>query len=400
MVGHSSAEAESQHRRCPASHKIRRRENPGTSPVRCGLSAGQPDHQLSITLSAVDDFAAIGKSWLTLEAESDGSFFQSWAWVGCLASERYKHPVLLELRCDGRPAALALFNRRPPGWLTPTMLHLSETGQPALDAVFVEHNGPLIARGQQHLIAASLNAASRSGGQDRRRGLTLSGVDDACLRAARELGGVVHVLITRPAPLLDFSRLGQNGFLGSLSANTRYQIRRSNQRYHAIGPLKVRRAASVAEGRAFLEALALLHQRSWGARGRPGAFANPDFRRFHHELVARALPAGMVDLLQITAGDHVIGYLYNFRFRGRVSAYQSGFDYELASPHQKPGLTCHHMAIEMYRDEGARFYDFLAGADRYKTSLSNSVADLHWIEVLPAFSLRGLTIRARHLARW
>ena len=77
-------------------------------------------------------------------------------------------------------------------------------------------------------------------------------------------------------------------------------------------------------------------------------------------------------------------------FRQRVFAYQSGFDYAAAGPHQKPGLTSHYLAIESYRRQGYRRYDFLAGADRYKTSHSNAVAMLHWLDVVPRWSWQRL----------
>jgi CelD/BcsL family acetyltransferase involved in cellulose biosynthesis len=176
-------------------------------------------------------------------------------------------------------------------------------------------------------------------------------------------------------------------FLESLSANTRYQIRRSEWSFvETSGPLRVSRAASVAEGLAFLDALAGLHQATWVRRGKPGAFANEAFMRHHRELVSRGLPRGEVDLLRLDAGVQVVGYLYNFVYRGRVSCYQSGFDYAAAGPHQKPGLTCHAAAIERYRAEGAVAYDFLAGEARYKSSLSNARAMLHWLELSPGGS--------------
>ena len=49
----------------------------------------------------------------------------------------------------------------------------------------------------------------------------------------------------------------------------------------------------------------------------------------------------------------------------------------------------------MYAAEGVAAYDLLAGNHRYKTSLANGVAALHWIEVLPPASLPGLLHRAR-----
>jgi CelD/BcsL family acetyltransferase involved in cellulose biosynthesis len=131
-----------------------------------------------------------------------------------------------------------------------------------------------------------------------------------------------------------------------------------------------------------LDRLAVLHQAHWTRRGKPGAFAGPAFRRFHRALLARAVPRGEADLLCIAAGGREIGYLYNFRFRERVLAYQSGFDYATAGAHEKPGMTCHHAAIEAALAEGMDCYDFLAGAQRYKSSLAGAEVPLHWLEAV------------------
>ena len=105
-----------------------------------------------------------------------------------------------------------------------------------------------------------------------------------------------------------------------------------------------------------------------------------------------------VDLLRVTAGSTVVGYLLNFNHAGQVSAYQSGFDYAAAGPHQKPGLTCHYLAIEDYRAAGAVTYDFLAGPDRYKQSLANAERPLHWLSLAPRWHPYGIAARFRKLA--
>ena len=196
--------------------------------------------------------------------------------------------------------------------------------------------------------------------------------------------------------------LPPDAYLASLSANTRYQIRRSNRSFARLGPLAVRAAASVDEGLAFLNALAALHQATWRARGAPGAFT-PAFLRFHRALVARALPRREAELLQIAAGPHVLGYLYNFRLGDRVLTYQSGFDYAaataLAGRHAKPGLTCHHAAILRAQADGAAAYDLLAGPDRYKTSLALKATPLFWLDSSPPLSLSSLGLRLRARAR-
>ena len=127
------------------------------------------------------------------------------------------------------------------------------------------------------------------------------------------------------------------------------------------------------------------------------AFANPAFLHFHRELISRGFLRGETDLLCVRAGESAVGYLYNFRYGHRVLTYQSGFAYPQASSARKPGLTTHHLAIEMYRAEGAAVYDFLAGEDRYKSSLSNARTDLSWIDLAPLWSPRGMITWAR---RW
>jgi CelD/BcsL family acetyltransferase involved in cellulose biosynthesis len=201
------------------------------------------------------------------------------------------------------------------------------------------------------------------------------------------------VRATRPAPFAPLAGRTEAGWLAGLGASTRYQLRRSRRRYEAAGRLVAERAASVAEGLAFLDALAALHQTHWVARGHAGAFATPAFVAFHRALVARGLPRGEVELVRVStvdpAGSRPIGYLYNFCWRDRVYAYQSGFDYAAAQPHQVPGLTCHHVAIEAAIRSGRAVYDFLAGAARYKTSLGSDALAMHWLALRRAGRSKG-----------
>lgn len=362
-----------------------------------------------ITLTAVSCLAAVEEAWRALESEADPSFFQSWTWVGCLAEERFRRPVLLQAVRDGRMVGLALLNCTP-GPLGCRRVWLNESGDPALDAVYVEHNGMLLARDATDLLPACIQAILRapvmpdlhgSGLWGRR--LRLAGVDSAHLAAARE-AGVMRLRDTSVAPFVDLAALppGPDGYLAILSANTRYQLRRSNRCFAGLGPIEVRQAGTAAEAMGFLDALADLHQRTWSARGERGAFANPHFLRFHRALVARALPRDELALLRISAGPLVLGYLYNLRLRGRVFTYQSGFDYaaanELAGGHAKPGLTCHYAAILRAQAEGAVSYDFLAGPDRYKNSLTQAATPLYWLDAASRYSGQSLALLLQGMA--
>lgn len=346
-----------------------------------------------ISLSRPPAWNALGESWRGLEARAVGSFFRSWSWVGCAAARRFTDPWLLEARLEGRVVALGLFNRRRRGLLA-SGLWLNESGDPALDGVYVEHNGLLVERGlEARVLPTALAWLAGQAGV-----VVLSGVDEAHLAAVQASGALVHRKAhpaSSPWVALEDVRASPAGHLGLLSANTRHQLRRSLRRYAETGALSVRRAETQEEAASYLTALGAMHQRTWIRRGKPGAFSSPAFVSFHMELLGVAWPRGEIDLLCVRAGERPIGYLYNFRWQGRVGNYQSGFDYDSADTHQKPGLTSHHLAIGLYADEGMEAYDFLAGDHRYKTSLSNRGAALHWIEMMPRGSLAGMLLRLR-----
>mgnify|MGYP001211927511 CR=1 FL=1 len=341
---------------------------------------------LRVTAGPVRDLAGLEAAWRALEAEA-GPIppFRTWTWVGCLAAERYPEPWLARAEAGGRALGLALFNRRA-GWLS-----LAESGDPVLDAPFVEHNAPLLAaQAGPEVAAALLRAAWAASGV---RGLRLSGVDPALADAA---GGVAFRSRIRPAPFVDLDRVrGTGDPLAHLSANARQQIRRSLRRLGEAGEVGIERAGTEAEALAWFEAMVVLHQRDWQARGHPGAFVHPFMQRFHRTLVARSMPAGEVDLLRLSAGGTVLGYLYNLRRDGHVCAYQGGFDRAAADGQRKPGLVAHVLAIGRAAGEGAVRYDFLAGEDRYKRSLATGSRDLAWAEKVPAWSVLGLAARLR-----
>ena len=348
--------------------------------------------------------ARLGTRWRELAARSGASYFQDWGWVGCMASQRYPDPVLLEVTRHDALIALALFNRKPSlresgAW------HLQEATDPSLKSIFVEHNGPLVAIVdpvlRQAVLADLFGQAMRGvvdGATLRPRRLVLSGVGPDSADALAMTGGVIDEKAVRTAPYVDFGAVSADRpFIDGLSRNSRHQLRRSNRLYAAHGAVGVRRAETVAEGLHFFHDMVALHDATWRARGKRGAFATEAVRRFYDVLLTDGIPRGEIDLLRIAAGDVVIGYLMNFTHGNVVSAYQSGFNYQAAAPHQKPGLTCHFYAIESYRARGFVEYDFLAGADRYKLSLANAERSLHWLSAAPTWHPSSIGARLRHM---
>jgi CelD/BcsL family acetyltransferase involved in cellulose biosynthesis len=174
---------------------------------------------------------------------------------------------------------------------------------------------------------------------------------------------------------LDAIRLSGRGCLEHLSANTRYQIRRSMRLYEKHGELTAQRATNIDEAMRYYSEMELLHQRYWLSRGQAGAHAYPFYGKFHRALLANCLPRGTAELVRIAAGDKTIGYVYNFVRDGWVYAYQTGLEYDSDSK-MKPGLVAHYLCIEKHLSEGAHGYDFLAGDSRYKRSFGTPGPDM------------------------
>jgi hypothetical protein len=330
---------------------------------------------MEIAFAPVQDPDALGRQWRVLEDESDASFFQSWTWTGTLFPARFPAPYVLSARQGNRTVALSLFNKAGDA------LHLGESGDRARDAIYIEHNGFLIARDQPpdlrdrliHHLRRDADAIKAQTGTTRMR---LSGIDAPTLFALTRAGVIRGAPRVDPAWFADLSP----GFMRRRSANTRQMIRQSLRYYDAFGPLTLTRAETTAEAISLLSELIPLHQAHWTARGKPGAFADPFMERFHRALIQTGMPRHEIDLIRVSTPGKPIGVLYNFRHKGRVLSYQSGFHHDDTDRRQRPGIVSHVAAIEAGAAAGDHIYDFLAGDADYKRSLSDSYRIMAWCQ--------------------
>lgn len=337
----------------------------------------------AISLEPASDPDTVGVLWQDLERRADPSFFLSWFWVGSWlrALPGGLDTRLLTVRRDEAVVGLGVivFGPSAPG----RRAQLHETGDPVLDVATIEDNGLLVDR----RFAGEVEAAALlwlTGREQKIDSLTFGGIAPALASltgvAALQRHLLCDVRSDSPRPFVDLNDIRRRGgnYLACLSANTRQMIRRSMRLYERQGPIEFRTASSIGEAEGFLCRLEALHQTYWASRGKPGAFSFPIFRRLHRDLVRQALPAGAVRLCSVAAGGVEIGYLYNFAWRGRVYAYQSGFRYEADNRH-KPGLVSHCKAIEEALSRGDSIYDFMAGDRQHKASLSTGEDRLYWV---------------------
>jgi len=202
------------------------------------------------------------------------------------------------------------------------------------------------------------------------------------LAASRRQGLSPSIRWEKPSYFVDLDKVreAQASYLDSLSANARYQIRRAMRAYETRGRLELRQASSLGEALDWLNELSGLHQSHWRAKGATGAFSSEFARRFHQAVVTRGWPRHTVEIVRLSAGADVLGYLYNFRKGRHLCNYQAGMRYE-GDAKLKPGLVAHALVAEDARERGLGRYDLLMGGGDYKQRLANATETMTWAVV-------------------
>jgi len=363
-----------------------------------GAPPNQEDAKIEFSLEPVVALSAVETLWRKLEAAGDNSFFVSWTWIGtwlrCLP-EAVK-PLLLTASRDGETVGAAILIERIQRRrfvVHVRQLHFNATGLPELDCITIEHNG-FAGDSSPGLWPAFLEWFARESGADE---LVVPGMADGAIADMQGRMTLLHDVFKMPgfASALIFRDV--EGVLGELSSNTRQQLRRNLRALHQMGELRCEAASTPGEAFETLAALKELHIGSWGARGKPHAFRWPFFEQFHRALIFEGLSKGSVQLLRVSAGTVILGYLYNFRHRDREYAYQSGFD--KSKSRLRPGYVSHLLAMTKSASVGETSYDFLAGDNRLKRTFGRKMYEMHWHRFSkPTFGLR-LEMAARSAIR-
>ena len=359
-----------------------------TSGYLCGsgdkdITGGEVCASLEV-LPPADQLAAM---WRGLECRADATFFTSWEWIGTWLAESGARPLLLIGRRAREVVALGLLQRgssRLTLASSDTLL-LHQTGSQYFDCIDIEFNDFLLDRTCQDEARKTcldeLLRVRRNGSL--RWGKLIWAASPCRLDQVLKADFRFKLFREAPSPLVDVGMLRRErlGYLEYLSANTRYNVRRSMRLYDEWGPLQLSRPTSVDEGLGWLDELRRLHEIRWQAKGKGGAFANPFFGHFLRRIMQRSLREHW-DMMKICAGSTAIGYLFNFVYGGMAMNYQSGFLYG-PDGRYKPGLVSHVLAVQHYLDQEPNVdgYSFLGGNAQYKRSLATSASQLEWYSI-------------------
>jgi CelD/BcsL family acetyltransferase involved in cellulose biosynthesis len=330
--------------------------------------------------------AALEARWRALEARAEITLYLSWDWIGAWVDEAGLPDWVLTGRAGGEIVCLGLLrlrNERRHGFIKSRTLYLHGTGHEDQDVIVIEYNGFLtdarFGPMETEAIAFLRGRQKDVGGFDE---ISLDGITGDKFEALGAAGLRTHVHALKSTAFVDLKGLRNGGgdYLETLSANTRQQIRRSVRLYEARGPLVLEPARTSEEALNWFDALGVLHEAGWRARGESGgAWRYPFLVAFHRRVIAQSFPDG-VEVVRICCGSQVIGYIHCLLRGGWIGSYLSGFAYE-ADNKVKPGLVSFYLYIQHRLEIGGDVLDFLAGDHRYKTSLGTPGPKMYWFRV-------------------
>ncbi len=333
--------------------------------------------EVRTTLDGLED------DWDAL-AEHSGSVFATrtwlWTWWRHFGRER---PLRIVVSRDGdRPVAISplyLAARRP-------VRVLRFLGHGPTDAL-----GPICHPDERARAAGDLQHVL-----DDTRGdwdVLLADELPGTLDWANALGGTA--LGRQASPVVTLTGTTWDAWLASRSPGLRSSLRRSHRALDALGPVRFRHTTRAEDLPVDLATLLRLHRLRWASVGGSRAFARRE--AFHAEVVRLALAAGWLRLWFVDVDGAPVAALYNLRFGGAESFYQSGRDPQLARG--SPGLVLHAHAIEQAFADGLREYRLLRGDEPYKRRLADHDPGLSSVAVAASTPGRLVAAAVRPLPR-
>jgi hypothetical protein len=348
------------------------------------------------SITRINPFQEIQKTeliWKELAEKFPPSFFNSWGWVNtwltCLPKS-VNIEFIVHFGENNTPICcyfLGIKNSLENIFFYKKRAYLNSTGYEEFDNLTVEYNSPLIANNTEFNEISLLSS--------------LEDIEEFHIPVSPlKYGNIDEKFLSRITSLpsfwvdLDKVKENSNDYTSLISKNKRNQIKRSIKEYQKDGDIKIDIAKNVKDANQMLDELAVLHQKEWIQRGKPGAFTNQFFCEFHHKLIEDRFFYGEIQLLKIYNDSEVIGYIYNFIFNKEVLFYQCGFNYKEGNNY-RPGIVSHYFSILLNCELNNKKYNFLVGKSQYKKSLSTNSDMLHSI----IFCRKNIKSRIEYILR-
>jgi dTDP-4-amino-4,6-dideoxygalactose transaminase/CelD/BcsL family acetyltransferase involved in cellulose biosynthesis len=329
----------------PVHQELRRRDVERIAAV----ARGRSKRPRVLDLEPTDELEPLREEWERL-ALASGNIFATPEWANSWWRHFGGEAKLLLTTCRSRDGALLgllpLYR-----WAKRPARVLRFLGHSAGDQL-----GPLCSPQDRPAVARSLRRAIATGPL---RCDVLMGEQLPADEGWSALLGA-KTLTREGTPMLRFRHDSWEGFLGSLSARLRHEIRHDERKLAERHELTYRLADDPARLQDDLGVMFALHNARWGDKS---VFAH-DHQPFHRDFAACALERGWLRLWLLELDGKPVAAWYGFRFCGIESFYQAGRDPEWQRSSVGLVLMVHTMRSAL--EDGAREYRFLRGGEGYK----------------------------------
>jgi CelD/BcsL family acetyltransferase involved in cellulose biosynthesis len=346
-----------------------------------------------IELLPYSELDEAARRWQALEQHTNNTgLTNSWTWTQTWL-EHHGHVVRPSFAFGRRGDEIigavlvvtAVYKRKKMRHIPITRVHLG-TGK------YVEYNRLLVAPGCLNAFATALIKTLQH--HYRWSELHFDGFVPAdaiaLIHAGRNAGLRFDVEVKR-TPIFAFQKAiddGHQDVISSLGKNTRYNLRRSMRLFEeSYGPLTIEWAETAEQAKDILQELIALHQKRWTRLRRTGAFDKPHLRAYYVGLIdAFKLwsQGGSVIVCRVKAGETTLGCVFYYVERGGHLMFTKSGIHEFEDAKLKPAFVTHLVCMEeckkrsLIEGEGSHGrpaivqYDFLAGDESYKESLTNT----------------------------
>ncbi len=354
--------------------KCRKLTEPGSS--RIGESGKIYDlNGYKIEVSSTTSIESIKNHWKILENNNTVPFFLTWNWISTWIKTYSPKLITVSASFNNHIVAIGLFTESKEvrhNIIWSNQLRLHQTGNQAMDQIWIEYND-FICEKEHQLTAVNTCLEVLNSSDFRWDEIVISMMPE---KRATKVADALRVHISdniTPGYIanLDNVRRQKLTYLQSLSANTRYQVRKSIKIYEGkFGPLKLIAASNKEEALSHFHDCAGYHIKKWNDSG----YKNPYFTQFHQNLIHSSFDNGSVELSRLIAGNETIAILYHHLVGKQVYFYLHGLNYH-PQKNLKPGLVAHVFATESYLQKGMNTYDFMGGYSQYKAQLADHEMD-------------------------
>ena len=313
-------------------------------------------HVSRVTTQLIRSFDDIRPQWWDLFARCpDATPFQSPAWLipwwNCFGRGT---PIIVAVSGDERLCGLGLFYLYEDGQDVPQLFFVGKATSDYLD-LLIAGDKPRAEAARMILDCAFREIGNwqiADFGRLREKSALLELQSSADLLISRTQEGICPQCELIGSSIKDF-----------IKKSTRDQLRKHRNRARSLGNIEF---VTADEGSLpmIMRELIRVHTKQWNSLGQPGVFSDPKMEQFVIEAARQLLLNGILRLHTLLLNGVTVAASLGMLYRDRNYFYLCDFDPDYATI--SPGTLLTAFAMEQAARQGAEFFDFMQGDERYK----------------------------------